>query len=180
MPCRPRPSAAGIAAMVVAAFVFALVDGYIPIEEGMAELAIIALIVPLGLGITFHRRMSEKGAGVCKKHVAEVTELSPPSSPRQEPQSDAAGAPLVKSYEADWAKLPAQTLPAEFNLAGRGSGRRDSALAVLKHRQELALRSGDNAQARSLEREKRRLESTEDDVWSADWTKIGAAVAVAA
>jgi len=172
MACRPRPSAAGIAAMAFASFVMALVDGWIPIEEGMAELAIIALIVPLGLGLTFHKRMSEKASDASsKKIVAEVTELSPPASPRQQ-------APLVQSYEADWANVPALASPLEFSLAERGSGRKESALAVLKHRQELALRSGDKALARSVEREKTRLEEfTEDEVWSIDWATIGVVAA---
>merc|ERR550514_2225908 len=143
------------------------------------ELAIIALVVPFGLGLTFHKRMSEK---LGSSNVAKVTELSPPSSPRQQAQSDAPGAPLIQSYEADWAKLECPELATPvFNLAkqGRGSGRRESALAVLKHRQELALHDGNKALAKNLERERQRLETAlpEDDVWTIDWAKIDAAAA---
>merc|ERR1719281_1663939 len=105
----------------------------------MAEMAIIALLVPLGLGLSLHKMSQKVSNDQDKTRVAKVTELSPPPSPREQPESEAA---LVHSYEVDWAKLPAQTAPAEFILAGRGSGRKESALAVLKHRRELALQNG--------------------------------------
>jgi len=183
-------------------FAFAWLNGWAPIfKEIVAEYAMIAygcvaavvpyvLFVILGYAL-ISWMMSEKAstgssktpveeetelnlppsprqAAKPRKNITKVTELSPPSSPRQQAQCEASGSPLVQSYEADWAKMEFPKLaPPVFDMEERGSPKnRERALAALKHRKSLAKVFDSQAS-----------EEAEDEVWSADWSKVRAAIA---
>jgi pentatricopeptide repeat protein len=75
MPCRISTSPQAVATVFAASLAFAAIDAWFPIEEGAGELAIIALLLPIGLILSRrHDWFPRKGKP--------AKDISPPPSPR--------------------------------------------------------------------------------------------------